>query len=180
MPAPVARRLGVILGLAFLAVLFLGCGISYGEDEEGTELFKRLEIEGERRPFSNLNLVLEYEQPYPALIDVQCDLIEIDSEATPQATVTPTATLPEGVTPTPPPIPKPRPTPGHRLAILVGEGLPENPDGGPVDEATPIAGTIEREFRAPEFPGRYLVWCYTPADQNNGIVEQFTIGQPTP
>jgi len=177
MPARDARRLGAILSLGFLSILLLACGISYGEDESGTELFKRLTIEGERRPFANLTLVLEYEQPYPTLIDVQCDLLEVESEATPRPSVTPTATLPEGVTPTPPPIPKPRPTPRHRLATLVGEGLPENPEGGPVDEATPISGSIRKEFRSPEFAGRYSVWCYTPADENNGIVRQFTISR---
>jgi len=37
-----------------------------------------------------------------------------------------------------------------------------------------VLGTIQHRFFAPE-PGEYVVWCYTPLDQNSAIFEEMTV-----
>ena len=66
-----------------------------------------------------------------------------------------------------------------RVAGIFGDTLPPNDSGGPVGEATPRAGVFERDFQAPDLPGRYVVRCYTPLDENNVIFEDLTI-RPSP
>ncbi len=53
--------------------------------------------------------------------------------------------------------------------------------GGPVGEATPEAGVVQRPFSLPDLPGRYRIECFTPADDDNDIERRFTVGAaPTP
>jgi hypothetical protein len=67
----------ILLGLAGLVT---GCGIGFGAGTEGTELFARLTIEGERITESPLTLRLDYTQIYPASIDVRCFLEQDEEE----------------------------------------------------------------------------------------------------
>lgn len=56
-----------------------GCGIGWGSGSDGTELFARLRVEGERVTGSPLTLHLDYTQIYPAFIEVHC-FLEQDEE----------------------------------------------------------------------------------------------------
>lgn len=49
--------------------------------------------------------------------------------------------------------------------------------GGP--KATPVAGSYSFDFTVDQ-PGTYKAECYTPADQNNYIIRQFTVRAGTP
>lgn len=69
----------LVIILLGLAGLLAGCGIGFGAGPEGTELFARLSIEGERTTGSSLTLRLDYTQFYPAPIEVRC-LLERDEE----------------------------------------------------------------------------------------------------
>jgi hypothetical protein len=122
-------------------------------------------------------MTLEYAQQYPVAIDVECALFEIEPEKTPtpESAATATSTPTNGLTPTPVRIPKPRSTPANKILDILAETLVANSVGGPVDEATPVPGVFERDFFAPERPGKYVVHCFTPDDDNNGIAESITI-----
>jgi len=166
---PSCRRslAGAVL-VSALALALTGCGIRVGSEEQGTELFKRLTVEGDFHAGGALKLTLEYEQPYPVTVDVACELLFRDFKGTPTPLPSP------GPAPTVP-IPNPEPAPVNKVLDILAQALPRNENGGPVGEATPIAGTIEREFAAPAVPGRYSVRCLTPRDRNNAIVERITI-----
>jgi hypothetical protein len=162
-----ALALALLLSGTALALL-AGCGISVGSEEQETELFKRLTVEGDFHAGGTLKLTLEYEQPYPVTVDIACELLFRDFKGTPTPQPSP------GPSPTAS-IPDPDPTPVSKVLDILAQALPLNENGGPVDEATPVAGAIEREFTAPDVPGRYTVRCLTPRDRNNAIAERITI-----
>ncbi|MCH8949958.1 MAG: hypothetical protein IIB87_06235 [Chloroflexi bacterium] len=172
-----AGLFGVAAVFALLAVIFAACGISFSTAPEETELFKRLSISGDFTPRAPLTLLLEYEQPYTVPIQVRCDVLEADPPPTPDQTPTPMIVLGILITPEPTLIHIPRiyPTPFNKVIDVLIEDIPANPDGGIAGEATPVPGTIERRFLAPERPGRYIAKCFTPLDVNNAISEEFTI-----
>ena len=164
-------------GLALLSALLLGCGITLSEGSSQTELFKKLTVQGSFVPGGELQLNLNYEQPYVAQIRVQCDLLTL-AKATPTPKLNPTATPPDPertVTPTPVHIPAVEPTPRNRFAVILLQPIGPNVNGGTADEATPVPGGITRKFTAPPEPGRYRVRCYTPDDENNEISRSFRV-----
>jgi hypothetical protein len=167
---PRCRRclLGGLVATAMALPLLTACGVSVGSEDETTELFKRLTVAGDFHAGGILTMTLEYEQPYPVTVDVTCELLFRDFLGEPTPVPTP------GPAPTEP-IPIIEPTPANRVLDILAEALPRNANGGPVDEATPISGTIERDFPAPEVPGRYTVRCLTPRDRDNRISQRITI-----
>lgn len=156
--------LALLLGIAVLT----GCGIRLSSGSDSTELFKGLTVQGDFRAGGRLSLTLQYAQQYPVTVDVACDLRHAHFRGTP---------TPEPTPGTPPParLDDPRPTPASKVFDIVGWTLPVNPDGGPVNEATPVLGSFEHAFIAPQEPGRYIVKCYTPRDTNNAISRNITI-----
>ena len=174
---PGRRAWGHLLGALFasglLALVVTACGISLSAGEEETEIFRELTVEGDFRLGGALTLALEYEQPYPVNVAIKCDLLALDRAGTP--TPEPTEGPEVEGTPTAAAIPRVRPTPANKVQDILEETLGPNPEGGPVGEATPVVDTLTRSFTAPDRPGRYLVRCFTPADQNNAVVEEITI-----
>jgi hypothetical protein len=62
---------------------------------------------------------------------------------------------------------------GKAVVQEVGtQTVPRLADGGP--KATPVAGTYTFDFTVDQ-PGTYKAECYTPADENNYIIRQFTV-----
>ena len=177
--------LGAFLSSCIFAVAFAACGISIGADEEGTELFKDLTVEGRFQPGGELAMTLEYAQPYSVDVEIECVLIAKDPEstATPNATARPTNTPDKDAAPTAVSIPRVRPTPKNKVLTILEDEVPRNPQEVPPSEATPVVGTIVEAFLAPARPGRYVVLCLTPDDDNNAISETITISPgstPTP
>lgn len=174
--SPASGALGALFVSGLLALVFVACGITLGRGEKETEIFKRLTITGDFTPGGELVLALEYAQPYPTAIDVDCDLLTTERPtATPRLTPTPTKERWRTPTPTPVLIPRPKPTPANKVLDILLETIGPNAEGGPADEATPVPGSFSRRFPAPERPGRYLVRCFTPADENNQIFESIRI-----
>lgn len=163
--------LGVLFVSSLLALIVTACGISLGTGEDETEIFKRLTVEGDARPGGFLLLTLEYAQQYPVAVGVECVLLEVN----PERTATPESTPGAATTPTPVVISGAIPTPKDKVLDILVETLPANSEGGPVGEATPVSGTIERRFSVPERPGRYDVECFTPKDDNNAISKRITV-----
>jgi hypothetical protein len=172
-----ARRgaLGVLLASMLLLTLLTACGITLGSGEEETEIFKRLTITGDRRLGENLNMRVEYEQPYNVEIDVTCELLEAHPRSTARPVTTPTPQGDPPATPTIPPIPRAEPTSEGWQRNLLGERIPPNENGGLADEVTPTTGELSIDFFAPELPGDYEIRCYTPESPENEITAEFTI-----
>ena len=58
------------------------------------------------------------------------------------------------------------------VKVIGGERVAPLPEGDP--EATPFPGNYAFDFTVDE-PGRYRVECLTPLDEDNYIIEEFTI-----
>jgi hypothetical protein len=161
-----------------LAGLSIACGIRYTSADPEEDFFRELTIEGERRPQAPMTLQLEYEQPYGVPVDVQCVVLEVSVTRTPDPTPTETATpvpVRQTSTPTPISIPGPKPTPLNKVGDILTTTVPANPGGSTTEDSTPQPGRVEQEFRAPQFPGRYVVRCYTPQDESNAILEPLVL-----
>jgi len=144
---PRERLVAATGALLFLTLLAAGCGVSFGADSDETEIFEALRIEGDLAPSASLRLKLDYKSQYPVAVIVGCRVLR-DGEG----------------------------KRGERVvAEILTEAIPANTNGGPVGEATPEAGSLERAFIAPGQPGRYLVECYTVDDDNNAIEEEMRI-----
>lgn len=177
------RLRGVLVASVALALLAAGCGISLRAEQSESEIFQELTVESEAAPGATLSLVLEYQQPYPVEIDVICSLLEVpdeeqrerdrataEAEAAQEAEATAELRVDEDEDDD---IEK-------YLVFRILEGtLPANSQGGPLEEATPIADTIQRTFAAPDVPGEYVVLCYTPEDEDNALGQMIVVG-PTP
>jgi hypothetical protein len=138
----------LLLG-ALLATLLLaaGCGVDFSRETEESEILKGLAITGDFTPNGALLLTLDYEQPYPTLINVSCDVLEDRSGKRADRLV----------------------------ANIMEKPLIVNDEGGPVPEATPIAESIEQEFQAPANPGSYQIDCFTVGEEDNDIERTNTI-----
>jgi hypothetical protein len=162
--------LSLLLGA--LAPVIVACGISWSEGETETEVFKEITVVGTPGPGAQLVIEVDYQQPYSANLEVQCDLLD-----TLKRTPTPLPTEDPAGTPTPTPVRVPAPvsTPVNRVAILLSQTIESNPDGTTTDESTPEAGTLSMDFTAPDEAGRYNIRCYTVADRNNQIFKSLRI-----
>ncbi len=143
------RRLALpaAVSLVLSAIIAAGCGVSFDSNPEESEILKELSVTGDFVPGGALTLTLDYEQPYPALISVACDVLE-DRNA---------------------------PRAERQVAHIPEKPLAVNDNGGPVGEATPIAERLEQQFTAPERPGRYQLDCYTVGEEDNDIERIITI-----
>ena len=178
------RRGRAGLGALFISVtlaLTVACGVTLGSGKPESELFQRLTVTGDFTPGAQLTLTLDYSQVYPAAFRIVCDLLE---PGRPTPTSPPVPTLPFGAEPAPtvPRIPKPETTPVNRvleiLNVPIGEnGLETTPTSDrPFDDVTPVLDSLTATFTAPE-PGRYIVRCYTPVDDNNQTRKTIRIRQ---
>lgn len=152
----VARRrciergmLGALVGSALVAFV-AGCGISLGAEGAESEIFRELTVPAQAAPGEEVALVIDYEQPYPVGVTIVCDIFSEGRE------------LEEG----------------ERGAVILRRLLPENPQGGPLDETTPVPGMVEESFAAPGIPGEYTVRCLTEGDEENAVSESITVAQP--
>lgn len=167
---------GALIVLCAVAAVLVACGIRLHSAEHETELFKRLTVDGELVTGGHVTLQLAYNQPYSVNVTVSCVLVARGGQDLPPAPPVELNTPDPNAEPTPLGIPGPIPTPKHRVLDILSETIDPNPGGAPPDEATPEPGTIDGEFTAPAAPGRYAVYCYTPADPNNVITREFSIG----
>ncbi len=167
------RREGHLLGALFvsgaLALTLAACGVTFSQGPTESEIFRDLAIEGDLFAGGSVTLMLEYEQPYPVGVPVVCGLIPGEAKTAKLVTPRPVATPPRGEAPLP-----------DTVLDLVSETLAANPEpqGGPVGEATPEAGTIEQTFSLPDLPGRYVVHCFTPRDNTNTIGQLIIVAAP--
>ena len=157
-----ALRFAPLLALPLLLVVAAGCGISLSADEDESEIFRALSVEGELTAGGEVTLTLAFEQPYPVDVAVECDLLAAEERT--RALVTPPAETPAAASRRP-----------DTVLLILAESLPANPQGGPVGEATPAPGTLERSFSLPDLPGRYRVECFTPAEPRNTIGQAISV-----
>jgi hypothetical protein len=153
------RRL-VLAMLLTCATGTLACGVKLDAEQDMTEIFRDATVtnatgEGDLVAGQPLQLTVEYWQPYPNQLDIECDLLASNKE-------TKVADI-------------------HVEAILanVAENIPTSIRKNYKDEVTPISGTLQPAFVAPEAPGTYVVNCFTQEDDNNEIERTIVIG-PAP
>jgi hypothetical protein len=132
-----------LLPLVLLTALGVACGVTFGAPEEGTEVFKGLEVRGERVGGAPLTVSVEVTQCYPLPVRIGC-YYEDDARLTDDEKKLAFA----------------------ERATLIGETvLPAATTGRP-DEATAVQ-TISFDFQIDE-AGDYVVACLTPAAPENG------------
>ncbi|MGB2695880.1 MAG: hypothetical protein WBD55_11960 [Dehalococcoidia bacterium] len=138
--------LGVLVGIVVMAFT-MSCGISLRAEGSDSEVFQKLTFDERVAAGEEVPLMIDYEQPYPVGLDIECDIFKKGRK------------LEEG----------------ERGQVFFESFLPTNENGGPVEEATPISGTTVATFIAPPVPGRYVVRCLTTGDENNAIAEPIEV-----
>ena len=134
-----------------LTILLLpACGVQLGGGSDGTELFKDLELEGDRFANRELILALEVNQAYPVPVRVACYYEDRENLTEDQEKVA----FQERATPI-----------GERI-------LPASDAESPGDDVP--RETLRFAFSVPE-PGTYFAACLTPAAPENGIGLEFDL-----
>jgi hypothetical protein len=138
-----------VLLLAALALL-PACGVQFGSSFEGTELFKDLDLQGDR--FANRELVLSVEvnQAYSVPVRIACYYEQPDALTDDDKKVA-----------------------FQERATLIGERvLPASDTGSPGDDVP--RQTLRFPFSIPD-AGSYFAACLTPASPENGIGLDFDL-----
>jgi hypothetical protein len=147
---PRPMRPAVLAPLCLLVLLLTGCGVSFSEDFDGTELFKSIRLEGELETDAELTVTVSVNQGYPVPVHVAC-YYEDGSKLT-----------------------------DDQLKLAFQERATRIGDEVllPAAGATPGDDVERRElsfhFRIGQ-PGEYFLACLTPAAPENGLGRAFTI-----
>lgn len=140
-----------LLPLIVLSLVLAACGVIFRADFDGTEVFRRLEIEGERTAGSELTVRIEVQQGYPVPLRIGCFYENTDDLTGDQRNLV-----------------------FQERAVLFGERvLPPAPDGRPWDKDR-RRQTLTFRFTPPR-AGEYFVACATPAAPENGLGRALTI-----
>jgi hypothetical protein len=145
-------RLSRFAGLLVPLLLVLSCGVTFGSDFEGTELFEELQVAGERVAGAQLTVNLFVTQAYPVPVKVACyyedaKLSEEDKKVN-----------------------------FEERARFIGETVLPPAAGRKPDDEVP-AQRLSFTFSIAE-PGRYFLACLTPGAAENGIGVSMTIRAP--
>jgi hypothetical protein len=159
---PQAPRLFRLLFLALgpLALVASGCGVELNAEQNTTEIFKDVTVSGIQGQTSviagqELRIYVEYSQPYPRQLDVDCDLMDASGDSK-------VADLSVQVLP---------PNALENIPTAIVKNFK--------DEVTPTTGTLELAAFAPHTPGSFRINCFTQEDDNNQIERPITI-EPVP
>lgn len=148
-PSLFARRLRLALPLLLLLVS-TGCGVSFSESFDGTELFKSVRLAGELKTGSELTLTLNVNQGYPVPVQVACyyeDGSKLSDDQLKLAFQ-------------------------ERATYIGGKELPAAVDHKPGDDV--VREDLVFKFTIDE-PGEYFLACLTPAAPENGLGRLFEI-----
>jgi hypothetical protein len=134
-------------------VLFsTACGVQFREDFDGTELFKAIDLQGERIPGSVLEVSVSVNSVYPVPVQVACFYEDGSKLTDDQYKLA-----------------------FHERATSIGdEVLPATIGRKPGDDVE--RRQLRFSFRVDE-PGDYFVACLTPAAPDNGLGRSFTISE---
>jgi hypothetical protein len=144
------RFLFAPLFFVILAIAHTGCGVSFHDQFFGTELFRSLEIDGEKVVDSDLTVTIMYTQGYPVPVRVACyyeDGSRLTEDQQKLAFQERATKVGETVLPA---------AEGERP----GTDLPEK--------------KLSFHFSIDE-PGNYFLACLTPAAPENGLGQAFEI-----
>jgi hypothetical protein len=139
-----------------LVLAIAGCGVELNAEQETTEIFKDVVVTnmegGAPRAGEQLEVTIEYSQPYPRDLDVECELWN----AAESAKVSEIAVA--------------------IISANSGDNIPTAIVKKYKDEVTPTRGSLEMTFFGPQEPGEYVVNCFTQEDDNNEIERTISIG----
>ena len=146
------RRLPPPVLLPLLLVLATGCGVSFSDGFDGTELFKDIDLAGERSVGSELTLTVSVAPVYAVPVRIACFYEDADELTDDEVRLA-----------------------FEERATKIGEAvLPPAADRRP-DEGDAVP-TEELRFRfAVHEPGHYFLACLTPAAADNGYGLRFEI-----
>jgi hypothetical protein len=137
--------------LIIAALLLLpACGVQFGGGNDGTELFKDLDLGGDRFANRELILALEVNQAYAVPIRVACYYEDRENLTEDEEKVA-----------------------FQERATLIGERVLPASDAESPGEDVPRE-TLRFAFSVPE-PGSYFAACLTPASPENGIGLEFDL-----
>lgn len=138
--------------LLIIATLLLlpACGVAFGGGDEGTELFKDLDLEGDRFANRELVLAVEVNQAYDVPVQVACYYEDRENLTEDEKKVA-----------------------FQERATLIGERVLPASDAESPGEDVPHE-TLRFAFSVPE-PGSYFAACLTPASPENGIGFEFDL-----
>ena len=137
--------------ILLLALLLLpACGVSFITTFDGTELFKKLELQGDLYANRELILAVEVNQAYPVPVRVAC-YYEDQEHLTKED----------------------RKVAFQERATLIGERVLDASDADSPGDDVPRQ-TLRFTFSIPE-AGKYFAACLTPASPENGIGVSFEL-----
>jgi hypothetical protein len=128
-----------------LLPVLAGCGVSFHEDFDGTELFKTIWLSGDRVVDSTLTVTLTVTQTYAVPLELACYYENSDKLTDDDYRVA-----------------------FQERAKRIGEAVLE-PYAPPLEREV-----LTFDFSVPE-PGKYFLACMTPASPDNGLGVQFTV-----
>jgi hypothetical protein len=149
----VVPRVTSPLRYAVLLALLLSlpaCGVAFRDGFDGTELFKEVELSGDRIVNRPLTVTMELNEAYPVPVRVACYYDKSRGLSDDQKKIA-----------------------FHERAVLIGQrDIGGTAGSRPDEEVTPTY--ISFQFSIPE-PGQYFLACITPAAPDNGIGKRITI-----
>jgi hypothetical protein len=141
-----ARQLLLLLALLLLPA----CGVSFVSSFDGTELFKKLELQGDLYANRELILAVDVNQAYPVPVRVACYYEDREHLSKDEKKVA-----------------------FQERATLIGERVLDASDAeSPGDDVQ--RQTLRFTFAIPE-AGKYFAACLTPASPENGIGVSFEL-----
>jgi hypothetical protein len=146
LPRSAIQRLLIIAAILLLPA----CGVQFGAASDETELFKDLDLVGDRFANRELVLALEVNQAYAIPVRVACYYEDREKLTKDEKKVA-----------------------FQERATLIGERVLPASDAEAPDDNVPRE-TLQFAFSVPE-PGTYFVACLTPASPENGIGLEFNL-----
>jgi hypothetical protein len=142
-----------LLALPIALLSLTACGIEFSSSFEGTELFKSIQLTGERRVGAELTITVMVNPVYPTPVHIGCYYEDDERLTNDQAKLD-----------------------FADRAMKVGETVLEPAhDRTPADDAERIP--LSFRFVVNE-PGDYFIACLTPAAPDNGLGVSFEIPPP--
>jgi hypothetical protein len=146
------HRLLRLLAAPLLTVGLTACGVAFSSTFDGTEMFKGIEVTGDRTQGSPLTVTVTITSVYPIPVELACYYEDDDNLSDDMEKIA-----------------------FHDRALLAGKTTVEPAPGDtkPSDKDLPRQ-PVSFEFTPPA-PGDYFIACLTPAAPDNGIGVDFTV-----
>jgi hypothetical protein len=142
-----------VLPLVFFLLALPACGIAFTASDEGTELFKKLELSGDFVVGGDITVTLDLNDAYPVPLHIACYVDRAEGLTEDEKKVS-----------------------FEERARLIGDEYldtaPGSADLEPGDEGK--KQTLSYTFQVEE-PGQHFIACITPSAPDNGLGRSFAV-----